>query len=861
MGGRMWMGKRGRERWVPAPATGMTYGPKRWSSKTSFLSGGAAVRTSIASHLEYELDWNAISRDSARLIEDMNSGIDGTGLTYFLDPMAMDKNVLPAQWAFPALAALDGPVLWGNARPASVPTEANDLGYPSTSAQYTAKAKGTFRDAYSWDGAASGSVSTYRFDGSVAAKNFVQNPQADGGTSSLEAHAFSTVAMVDDAITGAGNRAYQIAATAAGQSSARLVNGQRPVAAAGDRWWARFAARWTGGYGARQISCYLRFLDSAGNTLQTAQQDVTLTAQGTFRRWTGAANASTSEEYTGATRRTNYVTNPSLAVDTAGWQATGTASGGAIVRDTTLSLFGAGSLKVTLGTADLSGAQIYCSNVPTNDAYTASAYVLAPAGLTFKLRLSNNTSLATQTVATGTGGWQRVSVVMPAASATAAPSVQILSNGAGTGGTVYVDGVMLEPGSTAGTYFDGSTVTPIQGRYRAWTGAADASASIDRALDGTGSINLLPNPAFRNGMTGYSTEPAISATKQADGAMRVVTTTGAAQSFVISNVPNNTDYTLVVVGRSFQGGGTAVYGGLPQGVRVPLTSDYGTYYVDLTTATQGNLYLSVISPGGNPTNGFDIKGLMLVPGKGYRGDYFDGSVVDPSVILPTGRADGVQQLAVTDVAPAGTAMASLFFVRQAYVGEPTSPAAGDTFNIGSVMLTQSESQTVPDYFTGSSRSRVPSDATPPTPRSKLYIPIPPGYTAWVGFHGIATGTGGLEVTPIPSEGLVADPVLPPILPVNSDTRVNTAFPGNSYSGIELRYGGGTSTAVTIAGAMVQILRDGKAPQNGGFISGQGHSGCEFDEAPQRQAYSAVVGPGFDGMVGLSAKLTETGDWI
>jgi len=136
MAGKMWMGLRGREKWVTAPATGMTYGAKRWSSKTTFLSGGANVRSSIAAHVEYEMSWNALSRDSARAIEDITSGIDGTGLVYFLDPMAMDKNVLPAQWAFPALAALDGPVLWGKTRPASVPTETNSRGYPTTSAQY-----------------------------------------------------------------------------------------------------------------------------------------------------------------------------------------------------------------------------------------------------------------------------------------------------------------------------------------------------------------------------------------------------------------------------------------------------------------------------------------------------------------------------------------------------------------------------------------------------------------------------------------------------------------------------------------------------------------------------------------------------
>ncbi|MEG8035021.1 hypothetical protein QP157_06695 [Sphingomonas sp. LR61] len=137
--------------------------------------------------------------------------------------------------------------------------------------------------------------------------------------------------------------------------------------------------------------------------------------------------------------------------------------------------------------------------------------------------------------------------------------------------------------------------------------------------------NALPNPAFRNGLTGYSVEPAITATQQTDGIVRVITKDGQSQSFVIGGI-QNAPYTLVVVGRSFQGGRPAIYGGNPQGQQVPLSDAWGTYYVDITqTDTNGNLYLAVVSPGGEPTNGFDLRGLMLVPGTGYRGPYSDGT--------------------------------------------------------------------------------------------------------------------------------------------------------------------------------------------------------------------------------------------
>ena len=172
-----------------------------------------------------------------------------------------------------------------------------------------------------------------------------------------------------------------------------------------------------------------------------------------------------------------------------------------------------------------------------------------------------------------------------------------------------------------------------------WTGAADASPSVKRVNGAVIATNTLPNPAFRKGMTGYGTETVVTATQQADGSMRVITSNGQGQSFVVRNVPNFTDFTLVVVGRSFQGGTTAVYGGTPQGQQINFTSQWATYYLDLTTADQGNLYFAVLSAGSNPGNGFDLKSLMLVPGKGYRGGYFDGSTVRGTTYSWAGTAN------------------------------------------------------------------------------------------------------------------------------------------------------------------------------------------------------------------------------
>lgn len=139
MSGQMWMGMRGYERWVKAPLTGnLDFSRVGWQAQTQYLNGGASMRSSTASHKEYAMAWRG-TRHEMRLISDLSTGMFGTGLIYFIDPVAADKNVLPLQWSFPALAAIDGPVFVGtSARPSTVPTPANSFGYPVTSVQYAA---------------------------------------------------------------------------------------------------------------------------------------------------------------------------------------------------------------------------------------------------------------------------------------------------------------------------------------------------------------------------------------------------------------------------------------------------------------------------------------------------------------------------------------------------------------------------------------------------------------------------------------------------------------------------------------------------------------------------------------------------
>lgn len=139
----------------------------------------------------------------------------------------------------------------------------------------------------------------------------------------------------------------------------------------------------------------------------------------------------------------------------------------------------------------------------------------------------------------------------------------------------------------------------------------------------------------------------------------------------------------------------------------------------------------------------------------------------------------------------------------------------------------------------------------------LYIPIPPDSVAWVGAHGSSDGDGGLRVRPHISGITYAADEYPTLLGLDTTTRVNTSYPGSAYRGIELAIEGDTATTTTLTGLIVQILPVGVTPEVGGFISGQGHSGCTFSGKPTLVAYSSAIG---GGMVGMTAVLEETEAW-
>lgn len=135
-----------------------------------------------------------------------------------------------------------------------------------------------------------------------------------------------------------------------------------------------------------------------------------------------------------------------------------------------------------------------------------------------------------------------------------------------------------------------------------------------------------------------------------------------------------------------------------------------------------------------------------------------------------------------------------------------------------------------------------------------YIPIPPNHSAWVGIHGDSAAQDLLEVQRVNGSSIVGSVVVPTVLDATDNVRVNTEFSSADSSGIVLQFATVASDEVFVLyGLMVQILPIGQAPEVGGFISGQGHSGCQFVGKPSKTPYSAKLD-----RVGATARLTETG---
>ena len=132
---KVYFGNATKQLWIPAPRTGLNASSAGYFSDAQLLSGRAFVKRSRANHRRFSPAWvgplNATSvNDSLHTIKDYFDGIYGDGPFYWLDPFAIDSNLMAPNWASPMLTQNGWESISSVGTASLVDTESNTRNYP-----------------------------------------------------------------------------------------------------------------------------------------------------------------------------------------------------------------------------------------------------------------------------------------------------------------------------------------------------------------------------------------------------------------------------------------------------------------------------------------------------------------------------------------------------------------------------------------------------------------------------------------------------------------------------------------------------------------------------------------------------------
>lgn len=270
--------------------------------------------------------------------------------------------------------------------------------------------------------------------------------------------------------------------------------------------------------------------------------------------------------------------------------------------------------------------------------------------------------------------------------------------------------------------------------------------------------------------------------------------------------------------------------------------------------------------------GWSTSSQYLVGGAGVRGSTSGHKVYDMS----WGALSREQARAITDysdgIHDSHEGINLIYFIDPVTIGPHSNVLPqlwASPFQQGVDGLTLFQGQTPAVATTPVNNLGYPSRSVQYTANSipsSVWVPIPPGYTAWVGAHGEATGGAGLTVATTLGNSS-STPTTLPTLPVTTATRFSNSYTASSLvDGILLslaNLGPASTDTFLWSGTMVQLLKNGSTPVDGGFISGQGHSGCQFSEKPSKSIqFLGHGGQNVDNAhISVAANLIETGSWL
>jgi hypothetical protein len=149
----------------------------------------------------------------------------------------------------------------------------------------------------------------------------------------------------------------------------------------------------------------------------------------------------------------NYISNPSIEIDTSGWSAIA----GAITRSDTDAMYGIYCLAVTPTSSSDDGAYFGEVTLDGGDDYTFSAYIRGAAGVPYKMYFASTSGSAVGTPATftATGVWERQEVSYNSTGSTDF-RVYVTKNDSASSATYYIDAAQVEEHAYSTTYCDGN---------------------------------------------------------------------------------------------------------------------------------------------------------------------------------------------------------------------------------------------------------------------------------------------------------------------------------------------------------------------------------------------------------------------
>lgn len=113
----IWFGTTRKMEWLPMPSSGIAVSTNANVESGTYENGGGWGTRSVGSHRQYAFEFGAREASGANGLDKYNqyaggyygsfaqtSGTRGTDYMLFADPATFDQNILPPQWASPALA-------------------------------------------------------------------------------------------------------------------------------------------------------------------------------------------------------------------------------------------------------------------------------------------------------------------------------------------------------------------------------------------------------------------------------------------------------------------------------------------------------------------------------------------------------------------------------------------------------------------------------------------------------------------------------------------------------------------------------------------------------------------------------------